>query len=388
MPTSRRTLLLGLSALGLTAGANDPWKDTLAFLDEQQATGTFPGAVLVATQHGKQKFERCQGTYCSLTRRDAPLNAGVLHPLYSFSKLVSATVVLMAVGDGIVQLDEPVVKCISEFVGGGKERITLRHLLTHSAGIPAVSLSAVATEVDWKQAVAAVSAAKTDWEPGTRTAYHALSGLFVAAEVVRRKLGGKSWESICRERLFEPIGARSLTFALPSDDAPVALTPQPKELPKTLREVFPFAGQPAGGCFGTAMDAMKVMQLHLNGGTWRGKRLLKEAAFREMHTVQYQKEIDAARAAGKAPAHEPWGLGPLLRGPGPKAGAHDWFGFRDQSSPGIFGHAGIDTVIGVADPIGERAVMFITTQSPPTSEKTVALRNGVVNRVFDVLPAR
>lgn len=385
MQTSRRTFLLGLSALGLTAGTGDRWKDVTAFLDEQQAAGVFPGAVVVAAQHGKREFARCQGTYCALTRRDAPLHEGVLHPLYSFSKLVSATVVLMAVGDGLIQLDVPVLSYLPEFTGGGKEKITLRHLLTHSAGIPNVQLGAALTDAEWKQAMAVVCAAKTDWEPGSRTAYHALTGAFVAAEVVRRKTGGKSWDAICRERLFEPIGARSLTFALPPDDAPVALTPQPKGLPKTLREVFPFAGHPAGGCMGTAADALKVLQLHLNGGSWKGKRLLKEQPFRDMHTVQYQKEIDAARAAGTAPVHEPWGLGPLLRGPGPKSGGHDWFGFRDQPSAGVFGHAGIDTVIGVADPLGERTVVFITTQSPPSAEKTVALRNGVVNRTLKVL---
>jgi len=388
MQTSRRTFLIGLSALGLTAGANDRWRDITTFLEEQQSSGVFPGAVLLASQHGRRELARCQGAYCSLTRRDAPLHEGVLHPLYSFSKLVSATVVMMAVGDGLVRLDAPVTTYIPEFTGGGKEKITLRHLLTHSAGIPAVPLGSAMSDADWKQAVAAVCTAKTDWEPGSRTAYHALSGLFVAAEIVRRQTAGKPWDTICRERLFAPIGARSLTFALPKDEAPVALTPQPKELPKTLREVFQYAGHPAGGCFGTAADALKVLQLHLDGGTWKGKRLLKEQSLREMHTVQYQKEIDAARAAGKAPVHEPWGLGPLLRGPGPKAGGHDWFGFRDQTSPGIFGHAGIDTVIGVADPVGERAVVFITTQSPPSSEMTVAVRNGVVNRAFAALPVR
>ena len=385
METSRRTFLLGAAALGLTAGAGEPWKETIAFMDAQQGEGVFPGAALMAAQRRKTELERFQGTYCSLARRDAPLHRDVLHPLYSFSKLVSATVVLMAVQDGVVKLDEPVVHYLPEFTGGGKDTITLRHLLTHSAGIPTAPLGAALTEPEWKQAVAQVSAAKTEWEPGSRTAYHGLTGMFVAAEVVRRKTSGKPWHEICRERLFAPIGAETLTFALPRDETPVALTPQPKELPKTLREVFPYAGHPAGGCFGTVRDAMKVLQLHLNGGTWGNNRLLSEALLREMHTVQYLKQIEAARAEGKAPVHEPWGLGPLLRGPGPKAGGHDWFGFRDQTSPGIFGHAGIDTVIGVADPVGQRAVMFITTQSPPSNEKTVALRNGVVNRVFTVL---
>ncbi|MCC2669717.1 MAG: estB1 [Armatimonadetes bacterium] len=327
--TSGRTFLLGASALGLTAGTTDAWKDTVAFLEAQQAEGVFPGAALLVTRSGKSVFERYQGTYCSLTRRDAPLTAAVRHPLYSFSKLVSATVVLMAVQDGLVKLDEPMVSYVPEFTGGGKDASTLRHLLTHSAGIPSAPVGGASTEPEWKQAVAAVCAAKTEWEPGSRTAYHGLTGLFVAAEAVRRKNGGKTWETLRRERLFTPLGAASLTFALPPEEDLVALTPQPKELPKTVREAFPYAGHPAGGCFGTATDAMKVLQLHLNGGTWGQQRLLGEPLLREMHRVQYLQQIEQARADSKPPVHEPWELGPLLRGPGPKSGGHDWFGFRE-----------------------------------------------------------
>lgn len=388
MFTSRRMFLMGASALALScrpARAEDRWKETFSFLDAQQAEGVFPGAVLLASQNGKMVVERCQGTYCALTRRDAPLQPDVLHPLYSFSKLVTSTVVMLAVQDGLVALDAPAATYVPEFTGGGKEKITLRHLLCHAAGIPNAPLGAALTEEEWKRGVASVCAAKTEWEPGSRTAYHGLTGHFMAAEAVRRKSGGKPWDALCRERLFQPLGAKSLTFALPADDAPVALTPQPKELPKTLRAHFQFAGHPAGGCFGTAADALKVLQLHLNAGKWRGKQLLSPATVQEMHRLQFATEIEAARAAGKAPTHEPWGLGMLVRGPGPKAGGHDWFGFRDQTSPTVFGHAGIDTVIGVADPAGNRALVFITTASPPSAEKTVALRNGVTNRVFSVL---
>lgn len=385
MQMTRRELVLGVATLGLTSGTTDRWKETVAFLEAEQAAGAFPGATLAVSQDGKRALDRCQGTYCSLGSRDVSLTGKVLHPMYSYSKLVSATVVMMAVEVGLVALAAPVMTYIPELTGGGKDTITLRHLLTHSAGIPALPLGAARTEDQWKQAVAVACAAKTDWEPGSRTAYHSLSGLFLAAECVRRKQGGKPWDTICRERLFKPIGADSLTFALPPDEAPVALTPQPKDLPKTLADHFQYAGHPAGGCLGTAADALKVLELHLHGGVWRGKRMLKPETLAEMHRVQFQKQIDEARAAGKAPTHEPWGLGPLMRGPGPKGGGHDWFGFRDQTSAGIFGHAGIDTVIGVADPVGKRALMFITTQSPPSSEKTVALRNGVVNRVFEAL---
>jgi CubicO group peptidase (beta-lactamase class C family) len=128
-----------------------------------------------------------------------------------------------------------------------------------------------------------------------------------------------------------------------------------------------------------------VLQLHLNGGKWGSRRLISEAALDEMHRIQYARQIAEARAAGKEPAHETWGLGPLIRGDVPKNGGHDWFGFGSRKSPGIFGHAGIDTVIGVADPETQIALMFITTDSPKPPEKTVPLRNGVTDRVFEAL---
>ena len=136
---------------------------------------------------------------------------------------------------------------------------------------------------------------------------------------------------------------------------------------------------------GTLDDAWKVLQLHLNRGRWGAKRLLSQAAWSEMHTVQWRPEIDAARAAGREPTHETWGLGPLLRGDGAGNGAYGWFGFGSQSAPGVFGHAGIDTVIGVGEPQSGIGLMLAVTNSPPSSEKTVAVRGGVTDRVFAAL---
>lgn len=386
MTMSRRQLLTAAAGVAAMPGlVEDRWAPVAAFVEGEIAAGTVPGAALIASRGGKVRFQRSWGAYCSLTDRAAKLDLSVRHSLYSYSKLVSATVVVMARQDGLVSYDAPVRTYIPEFAGGGKDGITIRHLLTHSAGIPSVPLGPVRTEDEWRAAVKAACEAKTEWEPGSRTLYHGLSGLFVAAEAVRRVSGGKTWERLCRERLFDPIGARTLSFVAPLDTTPVALTPQPGELPKTLHDGLGLGGHPAGGCVGTVADALKVLQLHLNRGTWRGKRLIKPDALAEMHTVQYAKQIEEARAKGQAPAHEPWGLGPLLRGEGPSTGSHDWFGFRNQTSPGIFGHAGIDTVIGVADPATGVALMFVTTNSPKPPEKTVLLRNGVTDRVYEAL---
>ena len=219
-----------------------------------------------------------------------------------------------------------------------------------------------------------------------KTAYHALSGMFACAEAARRVSGGKPWQEICKERLFDPIGAKTLSFDIPPAGIPLALTPIPAQTPQTLKEAFSiFAGHPAGGCSGIPRDAIKVLQLHLNWGVWGTKRLLYKKSLIDMHSVQYAREIERAIANGKTPAHETWGLGILLRGKWAKAGGHDWFGFGEQSSSTVFGHAGIDTVIGVADILSGQALFFATTDSPNPKEQTVFLRNGVTNRVFAAL---
>ena len=98
--------------------------------------------------------------------------------------------------------------------------------------------------------------------------------------------------------------------------------------------------------------------------------------------MQYAREIEAAQAAGKTPAHESWGLGPLLRGKGPMNGVLKGFGFANQTEPTIFGHAGIDTLIGVGNPKTRVAFVFSTTNSPKPSEKTILVRNQMCDGVL------
>ncbi|NLH98738.1 MAG: beta-lactamase family protein [Chthonomonadales bacterium] len=383
---SRRELFMAAGGAALASGAIESGDPVLAFIEQGIADGTYPGCAIVASRHGRIRIERHLGTCMTLMGPRTRVTSRTMHALYSYSKLVSATVIVMLQEQGVIAYDMPVRTYIPEFAGGGKDGITVRHLMTHAAGIPnPPGLGMVRTPDEWRKGVEAVCAAEVEWEPGTRTAYHGISGLFVVAEAILRKTGERSWDAICRRMLFDPIGAKSLTFSAPPDSAPLAFTPQPKETPKSHFEGAGFAGHPSGGCMGTARDALKVLQLHLNRGKWGSRRLISEAALDDMHRIQYSRQIAVARAAGREPAHETWGLGPLIRGDGPKQGGHDWFGFGSRSSPAIFGHAGIDTVIGVADPQTQIALMFMATDSPKPPEKTVPLRNGVTDRVFEAL---
>lgn len=348
------------------------------FVAAEVEAGTVPGACLVATRDGRCFLREYWGTYCDGERRDAPFSGDVVNLLYSFSKVVSATVVVMALQDGLLKLDVPASKYIPGFTGGGKDGITLRHLLTHAAGLPGLQLGRAATEEQWQQCVEAACEAEVEWEPGSRTAYHGVSGLFLAAECVRRVSDMTPWQDICGRRLFEPLGTQHLSFALPAEGTPVAVTPQPAALPfPPDAERLAFLGHPAGGAFGTPDDMLKLLHLHLNEGAWEGKQLIQPEAFREMHRVQYAGEIAAAAAAGQPQLHEFWELGWLRRG----STREHWFGFGDQTSERTFGHAGINTVIGLADPESNLALAFLTTNSPPSDEETVRLRNTVTNLV-------
>lgn len=361
---------------------------TSDYLEELVGDGIAPGAVLVASRRGSVKLKKAVGTCCRMDNHEARLTLNTILPLYSFSKLVTGTVVAIAKTEGRLDYGDLVSKYIPEFTGGGKDTITIRHCLTHSAGLAKVKSHAAHDAAGWNQALQSLCAATVEWEPGSRTGYHGWSGAFLAAECVRRVNDGMPWAELCRGKLFKPLGANSLSYDLPANNADVAIVPQPgkgKPFPQTAAAAFGYAGQPGAGCFGTPGDALKLLHFHLQEGVWKSKRLISRGVFREMHAVQFQKEIDMARRAGESPKHEPWGLGPLLRGDGPACSAHKWFGFYDQTSSGIFGHAGIDTIIGIGDLKSRVAFVFATTNSPKPSDKTQKVRNQITNLVFSEL---
>lgn len=353
----------------------------VAFIEAEVKAGSVPGAALVATRRGRKFVGHYCGAYRSPDGTDKPFDRMVSSPLFSFSKGISATVAVMAHQDGLIDYDVPVSTYIPEFKGGGKEAITLRHLLTHSAGIPSVRDASVITEEQWRDFVKTVCSAPIEWPVGSRTAYHGVSGMFVVAEAVRRVSDMKPWDAICRERLFAPIGARSLSFGQLPPDYPVAVAPSYF----IALDKYKLAGHPAGGCFGTVDDMLRILNLIVHGGSWHGETLIKPETLKEMLTVQYAAQIAKAVAKGQPPAHEPWGLGWLIRGTVPECGAAHWFGFGDSKSPTLFGHAGVETVYGDGDPARQLAYVFIMTDKPRNATESTRLRREVSNRLQDAV---
>jgi len=245
------------------------------YLAEIVREGVVPGAALVASRRESVKLKQAVGTCCRIDDRQARLTLDTIHPLYSFSKLITGTVVAISVTEKRLDYSDLVSKHIPQFSGGGKQAITIRHCLTHSAGLAKVQSKPVRDAEGWSQALEQLCAAEVEWEPGSRTAYHGWSGAFLAAECVRRVSGGMPWAELCLKKLFAPLGAKSLSYALPLHGADVAIVPQPgagRPLPETAEAAFGYAGHPGAGCFGTLGDALKVLHFHLQEGVWKSKR--------------------------------------------------------------------------------------------------------------------
>ncbi|MEW9549852.1 serine hydrolase domain-containing protein [Nonomuraea sp. NPDC050783] len=167
-------------------------------------------------------------------------------PFYNFSigKGATATVAHVLAERGLFGYDTPVAELWPEFGKHGKEGVTVRHVLSHTAGVPGVPLDTTPEDVcDWGTMVAALEEAELWWEPGTKVGYHAYTFGFLVGEIVRR-VTGKPISQVLLEEVSGPLGvAGELYFGMPEaeharlarlEDAPVdmsAFAEMPDDLP-------------------------------------------------------------------------------------------------------------------------------------------------------------
>lgn len=142
----------------------------------------------VIDRHGEQ-----------LWQRDTLVN------IFSSGKPVAAVVLLQLVAEGRLQLDTPIAEYWPEFALHGKQQITLRHVLSHQAGLPAL-LAPVAPETlyDWQRMVAAVESTPPWWAPGSAHGYAPMTYGWLVGELIRRVDGREPGEAIAK-RIAKPL---------------------------------------------------------------------------------------------------------------------------------------------------------------------------------------
>ena len=120
---------------------------------------------------------------------------------YSVGKGATSTVAHVLVEHGLFGYDTPVVDLWPEFGAHGKEAATVRHVLTHTVGVPGIPDDTTPEDLcDWDKMCAAIADAEPWWEPGTKIAYHAYPFGYIVGEIVRRTTG-KPISQVLREEM-------------------------------------------------------------------------------------------------------------------------------------------------------------------------------------------
>ncbi|MDX6240475.1 MAG: hypothetical protein QOG10_5295, partial [Kribbellaceae bacterium] len=157
-------------------------------LDELVGTGAEIGLQVAVFHRGDLVVDTVAGVADVDTGR--PITSDTLFYSASTGKGATATVANLLVDRGLLDYDAPIGAVWPEFAVHGKDKATLRQVLTHSIGLPAVPADTTVEDLtDCTKMTEALAAAEPWWEPGTRMTYHAQTFGFLVGEIVRRATG-------------------------------------------------------------------------------------------------------------------------------------------------------------------------------------------------------
>ncbi|SBT45018.1 serine hydrolase domain-containing protein [Micromonospora narathiwatensis] len=188
-------------------------------IDDLVSSGRETGVQVAAYLDGQPIVLEQAGLADGHTGR--PLTADTPIHAVSTGKGLTATVVHVLAERGQLDYDLRIAEVWPEFARHGKDRITLRHALTHTAGLPALPADVTGEDfTDWDRMCALVADAEPRWAPGTRLAYHAWTFGWIVGEVVRRVTGRRISEVLADE-VAGPLGVPGELFlAVPEADLP------------------------------------------------------------------------------------------------------------------------------------------------------------------------
>jgi CubicO group peptidase (beta-lactamase class C family) len=163
--------------------------------------------------------------------RTVPWSERTITNVWSSTKPVTALAALMLVDRGELDVNAPVARYWPEFAAGGKQDVTIRHLMSHSTGVSGLDQPAATEDLyDWEKATSRMAAQEPWWEPGTASGYHALNWGHLVGELVRR-ISGKTLKRFVAEEIAGPLGADFQIGAAEADWDRIADVVPPPPLP-------------------------------------------------------------------------------------------------------------------------------------------------------------
>ncbi|HUL50176.1 MAG TPA: serine hydrolase domain-containing protein [Gemmatimonadales bacterium] len=348
----------------------------VSYLRVEAESGAFPGAVVAVGRHGRIALLAAVGQYSVDDHR--PVDVTTIYDLASLTKVIATTTACMLlVDDGKLELDKPVQQYLPEFRGAGKERVTVRELLTHSAGLP--WWRPLYRETGSREAaLALVDTTPLVTTPGERYVYSDLSAILLM-QIVER-LSGEPLDSFVTRRVFRPLGMASTRY-LPPPAWQSRIAPTENDTAfrhRMLRgEVHDENAARLGGVsghaglFSNAPDLARFAELMLDGGSWDTLQLIRAETIAEF-TRRQNLPPGSSRALGWDTPDEP-------RDSASSAGM--------RLSPWSFGHTGFTGTSLWIDPDRDLFIILLTNRVNPTRANNAIrrVRPHVADLVVDAL---
>lgn len=189
-----------------------------ALLEQLVAEGRERGAQVAVYHQGKLIVNAWAGV--ANVKTGTPVTENTLFPVFSTTKGIMATVIHLLAERGRIDYDAPVATYWPEFAVKGKETITVRQVMNHTAGLPYTPMGIGYAEVcDWSKITAAVANLTPSFPPGQNLVYHALTYGWLLGEVARR-VDGRPVGQLVQEEICRPLGLKTMFIGVPAAGEP------------------------------------------------------------------------------------------------------------------------------------------------------------------------
>ncbi|WP_205875384.1 lipase LipE [Mycobacterium camsae] len=366
--------------------------------------GMHPAIQLCIRRNGKVVLNRAIGHGWGNAPTDepdadkVPVTTDTPFCVYSAAKGITATVVHMLVEQRVFALDDRVCEYIPSYTSHGKDRTTIRHVLTHSAGVPFPTgpKPDLRRADDHDYAQEQLGKLRPLYPPGRMHMYHALTWGPLMREIVYAA-ASKDIRDILATEILEPLNFRWTNFGVAPKDIPLVAPSHPtgKPLPPaiaaifrkaiggTVHEIIPYTNTPAflstvvpsSNTISTADELSRFAEIWRRGGELDGVRIMSPE--RMYGAVQESRRLRPDVAVGLMPAR--WGTGYML--------GTDRFGPFGRNAPQAFGNLGLANIAIWADPARGMSAGLISSGKPgkdPELKRYKALMDTIASSIARV----
>ncbi len=335
--------------------------------NQEVGAGHTPGAVILVGTQDRVVYKRAFGQRTCVPR-PTPMTTDTVFDLASMTKVVATTTAVMQLVDAHrLRLDDPAAKYWPEFAANGKGGITIRQLMMHTSGLRAD----VNSHVHWsgyEGAMAAIAADRPINPPGTT--FHYSDANFISLGIIVHRVSGQMLDVYCAKNIFGPLGLKDTAFR-PRPIQQARMAPCDLRCGEVQDPTAYRMGGVAGnaGVFSTVDDLAVLAQMILDGGTWRGRRILSPEAVAAMTKPQGVPGSSTRR-----------GLGWDIRSPYSRI-------FNAAFPAGSFGHTGYTGTSIWIEPHSKTYLIILTNRLYPNGKGQVkALRAKIASAVAAAVP--